>query len=92
MEADNVTPVDTTLYVTYSLGTRITQTVINNYYTKTLDYTTDSSGFFKADIEFGSYLKESASSVLSVYVWGANHDVQSSTRTANISTSALKLS
>jgi hypothetical protein len=92
MEADNITPIDTTLYVTYSLGTRITQTVVNNYYTTTLNYTTDETGSFKANIEFGSHLKESASSVLSVYVWGANHDAPSSTRTADVSASALKLS
>lgn len=92
MEADNVTPIDTTLYVTYALGTRITQTVVNNYYTTTITCPTDETGAFKKDIEFGSHLKESASSVLSVYIWGGNHDAPSSTRTADVSASALKLS
>ena len=91
LEADNVTPIDTTLYVTYALGTRITQTVVNNYYTTTITCPTDETGAFKKDIEFGSHLKESASSVLSVYIWGANHDAPSSTRTADVSASALKL-
>lgn len=84
-------PVDTELYVTYALGTRISQSVINNYYQTTLKYPTDDSGKFIADIEFGSYLKPSASSVLSVYVWGSNHDAPSNTRTADVTSSALKL-
>jgi hypothetical protein len=32
LEDDGVTPVDTDLYVTYTLGTRISQSVVNNYY------------------------------------------------------------
>jgi hypothetical protein len=32
LEDDGVTPVDTDLYVTYALGTRISQSVVNNYY------------------------------------------------------------
>ena len=91
LEDDGVTPVDTDLYVTYSLGTRISQSVVNNYYQTTVKYVTE-NGHFVADIEFGSYLKPSASSVLSVYVWGGNHDAPSSTRSADISSSALKLS
>ena len=91
LENDGVTPVDTDLYVTYSLGTRISQSVVNNYYQTTVKYVTE-NGHFVADIEFGSYLKPSASSVLSVYVWGGNHDAPSSTRSADISSSALKLS
>ena len=91
MENDGVTPVDTDLYVTYALGTRISQSVVNNYYQTTIKYVTK-DGHFTDNIEFGAYLKPSASSVLSVYIWGSNHDVQSNTRTADISSSALKLS
>jgi hypothetical protein len=91
MEADGVTPIDTDLNVTYALGTRISQTVINNYYQATIPYKT-TNGHFSAEIEFGSHVKPSANSVLSVYVWGSNHDASSSTRTAEISSSALKLS
>ena len=91
LEDDGVTPVDTDLYVTYALGTRISQSVVNNYYQTTQKYVT-TDGHFIADIEFGAYLKPSASSVLSVYVWGGNHDAPSSTRSADVSSSALKLS
>ena len=90
LEDDQITPVDTDLYVTYALGTRISQSVVNNYYQQTIKYPTE-NGHFIGEIEFGSYLKPSASSVLSVYVWGGNHDAPSSTRTADISASALKL-
>ena len=90
LEDDQITPVDTDLYVTYALGTRISQSVVNNYYQQTIKYPTE-NGHFVGEIEFGSYLKPSASSVLSVYVWGGNHDAPSSTRTADISASALKL-
>ena len=91
LEDDGITPIDTDLYVTYSLGTRINQSVVNNYYQTTIKYPTD-NGHFVADIEFGAYLKPSASSVLTVYIWGGNHDAPSSTRSADISSSALKLS
>ena len=91
LERDGVTPVDTDLYVTYALGTRISQTVVNNYYQTTIKQVT-TDGHFIADIEFGAYVKPSANSVLSVYIWGANHDEPSATRTADISSSALKLS
>ena len=72
-------PVDTTLNITYSLGTKVS-TVVNNYYTQTMSVTTDEDGKFETTIEYGSYLKQSATSVLSVYVWGLNHDEQSVVR------------
>ena len=90
-EEDKVTPVDVSLKVTYSLGTRITSTVVNNYYTTTQTYPLDAEGKFTADIEFGSRLKESSSTVLTVYISGDNHDLQSSVRTIEVQTSALKL-
>ena len=98
LEADGVTPVDTTLNVVYSLGTRISDEVIDNYTTQTRTYKTGDSdyegtpGIIDDYIEIGSLLRESASSVLSVYVQGANHDEKSRTRTVDLSTSALKLS
>jgi hypothetical protein len=90
LERDGVTPVDTDLYVTYALGTRISQDVVNNYYQNTIKQVT-TDGHFVTEIEFGAYVKPSANSVLSVYVWGSNHDNPSSTRTADISSSALSL-
>jgi len=98
LEADGVTPVDTTLNVVYSLGTRISDEVIDNYTTQTRTYKTGESdyegvpGIIDDYIEIGSLLRESSSSVLSVYVQGANHDEKSRTRTVDLSTSALKLS
>lgn len=97
LEADGVTPVDTTLNVVYSLGTRISDEVIDNYTTQTRTYKTGDSdyegivGIIDDYIEIGSLLRESSSSVLSVYVQGANHDEKSRTRTVDLSTSALKL-
>lgn len=97
LEADGVTPVDTTLNVVYSLGTRISDEVIDNYTTQTRTYRTADAdyegtvGIIDDYIEIGSLLRESTSSVLSVYVQGANHDEKSRTRTVDLSTSALKL-
>ena len=91
LEADGKTPIDTDLYVTYTLGTKISDTVVNNYHQATLKQVT-TNGHFITEIEFGSYVKPSANSVLKVYVWGGNHEAPSGSRGAEISSSELKLS
>jgi hypothetical protein len=79
------------LKVTYSLGTRVTSTIVDNYYSNTVSYPLDENGKFTAEIEFGSRLKHSAATVLTVYISGDNHDTSSNIRTAEIQTSKLEL-
>lgn len=90
LEADGVTPIDVDFEIVFSLGTKIGD-IVNNYYTKSIPVE-KTDGSFTKEVEFGSYLQDSANSVLSVYIRGNNHDEYSSVRTAEVTTSQLKLS
>ena len=91
-------PIDTTLNVVYSLGVRISDSVINNYLTITKTYKTGEIGYegnpgeIDDYIEIGSVLRPDITSVLSVYVQGSNHDEKSYVREIDISMSPMKLS
>ena len=89
--ADGTKFIDSDLSVIYSLGEQITDTVVNNYKTVTIDYHVGDSGELEDEIDFGSYLRENTTTVLSVYIKGRNHDEISYIRSAIITTSAMQL-